>query len=296
MSMHSPEKNSPLALHLAVLLFGLAGVIGKSLALPALVIVFFRTSIAAIALGAIRAIRRDERAMSLKELVPLALLGFLLAVHWIMFFYAIQISSVAIGLISVSSFPIFVTFLEPLFFREKLARHSIVAAIAVCVGLIVIAPSFDLGNQKTLGLMWGTLAALAFALISIINRKQARALPPSLTALWQNVFATCVLLPFVLTNPSFTLELMDVVLLLVLGVFCTAVAHSLFIYSLQALRAQFASVVTALEPIYGILFGWLLLNEHPSKQTLLGGTIIIGAVIFETLFHQRQKGLILEKD
>jgi drug/metabolite transporter (DMT)-like permease len=79
-----------------------------------------------------------------------------------------------------------------------------------------------------------------------------------------------------------------VLLLVILGVVFTALAQWLFVASLRRIRAQTASVVTCLEPVYGILFAVLLLGEKPSARTLLGGLLIFGAVFGVTLMHIRR--------
>jgi len=68
--------------------------------------------------------------------------------------------------------------------------------------------------------------------------------------------------------------------LLILGVLCTAVAHTLFIESLAVLRTQTASVISALEPVYGIVLAALLLGEVPNLRTLLGGGLVIGTTVW----------------
>ncbi|MNY65180.1 EamA-like transporter family protein [compost metagenome] len=64
-----------------------------------------------------------------------------------------------------------------------------------------------------------------------------------------------------------------------LGVFCTAVAHSLFVASLAVIKARTAAVVFALEPVYGIAMAWLIFSETPSARMLLGGALIIFAIV-----------------
>lgn len=64
-----------------------------------------------------------------------------------------------------------------------------------------------------------------------------------------------------------------------LGVFCTGVAHSLFVASLAVIKARTAAVVFALEPVYGITMAWLLFNENPTLRMLLGGALIIVAIM-----------------
>jgi drug/metabolite transporter (DMT)-like permease len=68
----------------------------------------------------------------------------------------------------------------------------------------------------------------------------------------------------------------------VLGVVCTALAHTLFIRSLRALSAHTASVVAALEPVYGIALALLLLGEVPPARTLAGAVLIVGAALYAT--------------
>ena len=110
-----------LEIHIAVFLFGLAGLFGKWLALSPMLIVFGRTFFASLVLGAILFFsKKPFRTKSRQDLAVLVLLGVILAVHWITFFHSIQISNVAVGLLTFSTFPLFVTFIEPYFFKEKL--------------------------------------------------------------------------------------------------------------------------------------------------------------------------------
>ena len=69
------------------------------------------------------------------------------------------------------------------------------------------------------------------------------------------------------------------VLIVLLGVFCTALAHTLFIASLLRISAHTASVVSILEPVYGIGWAALLLGEWPDFRTMVGGSLIIGAAV-----------------
>jgi len=68
---------------------------------------------------------------------------------------------------------------------------------------------------------------------------------------------------------------LDWLWLALLGVFCTGLAHSLFVASLRVLKARTAAVTFALEPVYGIFFAWLLFSETPSLGILAGGALIV---------------------
>src|SRR4249920_3433979 len=98
-----------LALHGAVLLFGFAGLFGKWLDLPPVYIVLGRTIVATAALAALRALQGEPPPPFDVRLVAT---GAALALHWVAFFAAIQVASVAIGLLGFASFPLFVLVLE----------------------------------------------------------------------------------------------------------------------------------------------------------------------------------------
>lgn len=209
-----------------------------------------------------------------------------MAVHWWAFFLSIQISSVAVGLITFSTFPLFVTFLEPLVFKEKLKPRDILTAVAVFVGILLVVPDFDFSNNVTKGGAFGIFSGFTFALLALVNRRNARALDYIAVSFYQNLFAALFLfLPVIIlkiTPPQFS----DLPELLFLGIFCTALAHTLFIKSLTFIRAQTASIIAGLEPVYGIILAFFMLNEMPEARTLAGGMIIIGTTLFACLDHK----------
>ncbi|MBN2124043.1 MAG: EamA family transporter [Deltaproteobacteria bacterium] len=262
-----------LEIHLAVLLFGLSGLFGKFLCQGPVVIVFGRCVFAALTLGLLfyREVRRFRSGSSLAVFL---LLGGILALHWATFFHAIQVSTVAVGLLTFSTFPLFVTFLEPWFFRERLRIFDIFTALLVLAGLLLVIPSLDFSHHLTRGAFWGTVSGLTFAILSIVNRRYVREYSPYTIAFFQNGFAALILAPFFFLEGA-TLSPKDLLLLVLLGVFCTAMAHGLFIKALRHIKAQLASVTTCLEPVYGIVFALILLGEIPSARTVLGGTIIL---------------------
>jgi drug/metabolite transporter (DMT)-like permease len=71
-------------------------------------------------------------------------------------------------------------------------------------------------------------------------------------------------------------------LLVFLGVICTALSHALFIRGLRFVRAQLASVIACLEPVYGIAFAFFLLHEVPSTATFAGGALIVVTTVAAT--------------
>ncbi|RYD76688.1 MAG: EamA family transporter, partial [Verrucomicrobiaceae bacterium] len=141
-----------LQLHLAVLLAGGTALFGKLLTVSPTIITCGRTLVASAALAVVAFfLKTSLRLRDSRSSLMLLSSGIALAVHWITFFQSIQVSTVAVGLLAFSTFPLLVTFLEPLFFREKLHRHDIVTAAIVTAGLVVVTPSFELSNRLTQG-------------------------------------------------------------------------------------------------------------------------------------------------
>lgn len=273
------KKRGILAVNLAVLLFGLAGLFAKWIRLPAIAITFGRVLFSSLALGLYLLLRRQSvRVARPGDRLLLAAAGGILALHWWAFLQSIQLSSVAIGTITFSSFPLFVTFLEPLLFRQKLERRNVFIALLILIGVLITVPEFSLDNHVFFGILIGMLSALAYAVLTLINKKLAGSLSGTVTAFWEQASAALVLLPLMLTvqvRPT----LPDLALLLGLGVITTALAHTLFISSLKTLPAQLAGVCSSLETVYGILFALLLLGEIPTLREILGAVILVGAVI-----------------
>lgn len=270
-----------LEVHAAIFLLGLTGLFGKFLSLSPVAIVFGRAVFASIALAVVMLLKRTENSEKKLPWRWVAVSGTLLAVHWVTFFHSIQLSTVAVGLLTFSSFPLFVTLLEPWFFRERRRWLDLLTAVLVMAGLATIVPNFDLGDKITRGAFWGIISGFVYAILCILNRRLVATQSALALTGGQNFAASLVLLPLVLwnwTSPSPR----EIALLAILGVICTALAHFLFIKSLAHVRAQLASVVTALESVYAIFFAAWLLGEVPSLRILAGGVVILGAVVVAT--------------
>lgn len=268
------------ALHAAVALFGFAGLFGKWLALSPVAIVLGRTAIAAMALGILR-LRAGERAPFDVRLVAI---GVVLALHWVSFFAAVQVSSVAVGLLGYASFPLFTLIVERAFLARRLRRREGATALLVTAGLILVVPELSLANAVVQGLGLGLVSGLTFALLAVMNRRWSATRSATDIAFWQNAFAALALLPFALASPWAlgTIGAREIMLLIALGLACTALAHTLFIGGLAVVSAHTASVIAALEPVYGIALAFALLDEVPSGRTLAGGALIVAAAILAT--------------
>jgi drug/metabolite transporter (DMT)-like permease len=269
-----------LALHVAVALFGFAALFGKWIALTPVAIVLGRTVVAALTLAIVLALRRQPAARpSTATLVN----GGLLALHWVTFFAAVQTAGVAIALLGYASYPVFVSLLD----RQQSSRPPRAVetgtTIAVVLGLALLVPEFSWSSLAARGLVWGIASGFTFALLTLRNRALLVTSDAIPIALWQNAFAALWLAPIVvLAGDAAMPDARDVILVVILGVFCTALAHTLFIVSMRHVTAHTASVVSLLEPVYGIALAALLLGQWPDLRTVAGAILILGAAAAAT--------------
>lgn len=266
------------AVHLAVLLFGAAGLFGKLLPLPPTLIVLGRVVFASVALGVVLALRRrsdEPRPVERGGLQwGLAALGLLLALHWVTFFHAIQVSSVAVGLLTFATFPVFTALLEPLLPGERFDGGALVAAVVTVVGVSLVVPAPDPSNPITRGAFWGVVSGLTFAVLALANRRWVRRESALRLAFHQDVWAMVFLLPFAGAAGRWpTAE--EWGLLVLLGVVFTAGAHGLFIHGLKGVTAGRAAVIASLEPVYGVALAVVFLAERPAPRTLIGGAVVL---------------------
>jgi drug/metabolite transporter (DMT)-like permease len=274
------KKSGFYQIHLAVLLFSLAGLMGKMISLSPILIVLGRVAFASLALaGILYFLRVDFRLEKRDDAFFLPLLGCVLALHWIAFFQSIQVSTVAVGLLSYSAFPVFAALIEPLISGDRISVKEVSTASVAVLGAAVLVPSFAMTDNITRGVFWGVLSGALFALLSVLNRRYAGRYSGLIIAFYEDVAAAVVLAPIAFFA-HFQLEARDFFLLAFLGIVSTAAAHSLFISGMKYVRARTASVIATLEPVYGIAFAILLLGEIPAFRTIAGGILILGAAAF----------------
>lgn len=281
--MNKEQRTDLIRVHGAVALFGLVGLFAETLPLPAAVIVWGRVFFSALFLLVWQLVRRKPPVLARKShLAVLAGAGALLAAHWTSFMLAIQLSTVATGTLSFSTFPLFAAVLEPLFFREKPRKEALAASLVMLAGLGVMLAGPGEGVGQAAGIAWGLVSAFTYALLSLLHRRYSPLYPAATLAMYEQGWATVWLLPALLAwGGSFTPG--QLAALAGLGVVFTGIAHSLFIAGLRTVRVQTAGVISGLEPVYGILAAFVVLGQRPSLREWLGGGMILAAALGCTL-------------
>lgn len=289
--MKNPHVSALAAAHGVAVLFGLTGILGALIRFDAVAITAGRAGFAATALLVLALAQRRPLLQGLgprRAGIVLAS-GFLLAVHWITFFMAVKVGGVAVATLGFASFPAFIALLDVVLFRERIGRAEGTMLALVTVGLVLVTPSFDVGDQGTVGLLWGLASGLSFAGLAICNRRGNRGMDAIQVAFWQNLVVALLVLPLLglgLAGGAAAIDLASWFWLAVLGILCTGLAHTLFVKSLESLDARSAGMIIALEPVYAIACAWWLFGEEPSGRMLVGASLIILATVLLAMGHK----------
>ena len=270
-------------LHLAVMLFGLAGIIGKFVSLPAVIVTFGRVFFSSIFLLIIILVKKEKILLANKwDYVLMIIAGVIMAIHWFTFLQTIQMSTVAIGTITFSTFPIFVTFLEPIIYKERLRVKDIVLALIMFLGILITIPEFTLDNQVTLAIIIGLIGSLSYAVLCLMNRYFSNRYSGRIICLYEQGIAAITLFPalfIVKAVPNAT----DLLALIFLGIICTALAHSIYVSSLKKVKVQTAGIISGMETVYSIVFAYILLKETLGVRELVGGIVILSVAFYASI-------------
>lgn len=272
-----------LSVHSAVFIFGLTALFSKLISLSAIEITLLRSvfAIAAIAFY-IKYLKESLRLDNKRDYGIAVVLGIFLGTHWVTYFHAMQVSSIAVGIIALYTYPVITVFIEPFFHGERPHIKDIISAMLVLSGIYLLVPDFSIDNSTAQGVAWGVLSAFLFAMRNLIHGRYFKRYPARHALLYQTLVVMLMLLPFSAdVVPDVTSQ--QWWMLIILGIFFTALPHTLFANSLLHLKAKTASLVGCMQVVYGTVFAALVLSEWPEWTTVLGGVIVVGTAAFETV-------------
>lgn len=285
----NPKTRNLIEINAAVLLWSGTALFAKLIELPLGHIIFGRSLIAALALTVF--LRGTGHSLALgnwRDAGGVVLSGVLMGAHWLTYFHSMRVSTVAVGIISLYTYPMLTILLEPLLRRERLRAVDGALGLAVMVGVVILVPDFHLGSATTRGVLWGVLSALFFALRNLLTQTYVRRYSGSLLMFYQVLVIALLLLPYALAYPA-TGPAGSFSKLVLLGVVFTALPHALFASGHSHLKAKTASLLATMLPVYGPIMAIFVLGEMPSLRTILGGAVVVGVVVIETLRSVRDR-------
>ena len=281
-------KRNIISIHLAAFLFGMTGILSTLINADSEVITFGRAIFAVAVLSPIlwlwREQSKDTRSSITSPMTSTQIWircfgsGLILAIHWVTFFVSVKTAGVALATLGFSSFAAFITLIEAVVTPKRVTRADWIRTLIVTAGLVLMTPSLDLADANTFGFIMGLASGFSFAAMAVFNSHLLASINPIRVARNQNVIVVLLMAAWALPALS-ALTPLSWFWLALLGIFCTGLSHSLFVFSLARMRVNVAGLVIALEPVYAITAAWLLFQETPSLRTIIGGLIIVSAIV-----------------
>jgi drug/metabolite transporter (DMT)-like permease len=202
-----------------------------------------------------------------------------------MFVVSTTLTSAANAILLQYVSPVVVAFLAFLLIRERLHKLDFVSVGLVTTGLIMmIYGSF---GDKLSGNLVAILAGIVYGTFIVMMRMQKDESPYE-TVLLGNIFTFLLGVPFYFIFPA---ELPYVPPILFLGAFQIALPYLLLSYSSKHAKAIDISLLTILEPIMNPVWVFLVTGENPGRNTIIGGAIMLGAVVLKSTLTMKEKPL-----
>lgn len=275
-------------LFLATLFISTSGALGKFIEMPPPVVIWWRSVLGALFLFIYCKYKKiDLNLKSKKDIFTFILGGVFLGVHWVTYFYALKLSNVALGMLSLYTFPVITALLEPFFIKTKLNPIHIILGLLVLLGIYILAPEFNFKNSYVKGILLGVLSALFYALRLLILKRHVYNYNGSMLMFYQLIIITILLLPVLFFMDTSNIQT-QFPYVLILALITTAIGHTMMVQSLKYFTVSTASIISSTQPIFGIIIAFIFLNEIPNWNTFFGGLLIITTVVIESMRSKKQ--------
>ena len=273
-----------------MLLWSTLGVLRRLVQYPSGVIALARGIIGSIFLVALLYMRFGGFHWNTlrKNWLPLLLGGTLLGTNWAVLFEAYQFTHVGIAELFYFTNTIFIALLAPVFTKEKISKKNWLCILVALLGMTLVSGAYQLNiaAKDALGIALATFAALESAGVVLCGKK-LKGISSSETATVQLIIASIILIPYTLCTADlgaieWCLDTSFMVTLF-MGVFHTGLAYILFFRGVAGTPAAQYTILSYIDPIFAILWGWLLLGETLNLPQIIGAVLIMGSLMYSEL-------------
>lgn len=225
-------------------------------------------------------------------LIGFIVMGLLYTAQAQSYFNALLYASSGLVSLLLYIYPILVTVLSAMIGTEKLDRRTMILTVVACAGLAI-----TLGGKlqgQPLGIVLGILAAGIYACYILLGNRLSRDTHPLSATLVILTTAGCSNGILALTSggtlPNSTSGWLAVG---AIALFSTAMAIAAFLSGVKEIGASQSSIISTLEPVITLTIGVSILGETASSSQLLGGAMVLIAVI---LLAQRPTLVIAKEE
>jgi drug/metabolite transporter, DME family len=287
----SPQKFSPLLFVVAAaVLWSTGGLFIKWTSVSGLELSFGRSLLAAITV----AIFTRREGFGLNRVTSLA--SMLYAALLLLFVLATKQTTAANAIFLQYTAPVYLLIFEPLFYKEKFRSRDLVVVIACVAGMSLFFVG-KLRPQDVTGNLLALASGLCFACYFLLLRhSKSRAVNRASSVIYGNLLVVLIAAPAGLKAlPQMSSH--DILSVIYLGVVQIGLAYTLFTVAMaHGVRSLDAGIVGYIEPVLNPIWVYIILGEQPTRWALLGGAIIVTAVVCHTLLEARRGRQALSTD
>ena len=214
--------------------------------------------------------------------IAIGLIGYFISI-WAQF-SGTQLSSAQMGAVITSATPAFMVIFARIILKEKITLRKKLSVFLATIGVLLIVGVEGIGQSFQLGGVILGLAAIAWALMSVLVKKVPDSYSMLVITTYAILVATIVITPLVITQIN--KDMMNFLLqplvwggILYLGIISTAGAFYLWNKGLQMVDASRAGLYFFFQPLVGTLLGWLFLGEQVGITFWIGTLLIISGVL-----------------
>ena len=231
----------------------------------------------------------------MQKSIPLLLAsGCAMGINWILFFEALDNTTVSAATLSYYFAPVIVTLVCPIIFKEKMTAKSWICFAAATIGIVLVlisSQSDDGEYNHVLGIIFGLLAACFYATVILLN-KFIKNVDGIHRTFLQFLSAIVTLIPYVLLTSGVqvaTLDRKGWICLLIVGLVHTGVTYCLYFSSLKELPGQKAAILSYIDPLVAVLVSCFVLGEKITLLQILGGALILGFTLWNEITPKKNK-------
>jgi drug/metabolite transporter (DMT)-like permease len=285
----SSARFSPLLFVLAAaVLWSTGGLFIKWTSLSGLELSFGRSLLAAITV----AMFTRHEGFGMNSVTALASL--LYAALLILFVMATKETTAANAIFLQYTAPVYLLILEPLFYKEKFRSGDLITVTVCVIGMSLFFVG-KLRPQDVTGNILALASGFCFACYFLLLRhSKSRSVNRASSVIYGNLLVVLIAAPVGLkVLPRINMH--DALSVLYLGVVQIGLAYTLFTVAMaRGVRSLDAGIIGYVEPVLNPIWVYLVLGERPTQWALLGGAIIVVAVVCHTLIEARRGRRLVE--
>lgn len=287
---------SYLKLHLIVFIWGFTAVLGELITIRDASLVWYRMLLAGLFLLAYLLFIRKSFVLPLMAVRNLVLVGLLIAIHWIFFFRAIDVSNVSVTLAMFSTGAFFASILEPIFYNRKMLWYEILFGLIIIACLCLI---MNVEIKYLEGMICALFSVFVGVMFTIFNGKLIQKYDSTVISLYEFFAGFFFVSLYLVYDQRFSMEFFhlstnDWLLLIVLSSVCTAYAFTASINVMKKLSPYTVMLTTNLEPVYGIFLAYFIIGD--SEKMSLPFYIVSGIILATVIANGVVKNYYRKKE